>query len=137
MENLRCLGESQTHTERQGGNRHISFRISALTQHVYTAHYDGIEHHESASAQYGIGQRSQNGAQSRKQAGENHNGRAAGNGLAVDYMGHGNQAYVLAERGNRHTAKQGGQAADVAIHRNGTRNFLILCRTAKSHIRQC
>ena len=136
MENLGCLGEAQAYGEGEGGDAHVSLGIAAVPQHTDAADYDGAEHHECAAAEDGVGQGGQDDAQGGDEACQNHDDRAAADGFAVYHVGHGNEAYVLAEGGNGHAAEEGGQAGNEAVHGDGSGHFPIRRGPAKSHGRQ-
>ena len=109
IEHLRDLSEAQTDTQGQCSNGNITLAEATGTDHLQSGNNDITEHHDGAAAQNGLGQGGQDGTEGREEAGQDHNACTGGDGIAVDHLGHGQQAHVLAEGGDGHAAEAGRQ----------------------------
>ena len=129
-ENLRRTGESETDGKREGDDGHISFGITALTDHTDD---DGAEHHEGAAAEDRIGKGSEDDSHGRNQSCQYHDRRSASDGFSVHHFCHGNEADILAERGDRHAAEERRETADEPVYGDGAGDFSVFCISSESH----
>ena len=110
LRGLRQNGHIRAHAvadaESDRNDRQIARRHFLLGDQLDTADDDGREHHDRCAAEHRLRHDGNDRAELRNQAAENEEDRADGQRTAVDDLGHGDKADVLAERGVRENAEQ-------------------------------
>ena len=85
-------------------------------KHPNAADDNGAKHHKSTSTKNSVRKGGQDNSKSREKASKDHDQGAAGNGLTINNMGHGDKTDILAEGCDRHAAENRPRRAGRAVY---------------------